>query len=127
MVAIHKAFGEWTQCGLKVKPTLKVVGSFDNLDDAMLCKNCIRRSGDWIHAEELDYILKTMLDIFTSLMHDEDLELFKKEHPGLKWKLGFEEAIIEFADRRSGKELMTAYLIHSIKRIEAREDKKGGT
>jgi len=53
-------------------------------------------------------------------MHDEDREAFKKEHPGLNWKLGFEEAIYDFADRRSSRELMIAALIKDIKIIEAR-------
>ncbi len=77
-------------------------------------------SGMFIRAEELQYILKTMVDIFTSLAHDDDLETFKKENPGLDWSMGFEEAIYKFADRRSSRELMIAALIKDIKQIEAR-------
>lgn len=124
---IHKILGEWTRCGLHVKIHMKGEPSSVTTDgNKVTCKNCIRRSGEWIHAEELDYILGTMLGIFQSMAHQEDAGSFQKEHLGLKWKLGFEEAIFEFADRRSSKELMVASLIHAIKKIEENEDKKGG-
>lgn len=119
---IHYAIADWTRCGIKVNPHMKAEPSSITTDDAIVtCRNCQIRSGGFIHTEELEYILKNMVDIFTSMVHQEDVLFFKKEHPGLKWNLGFEEAIYEFADRKSGKELMIAALIKAIKEIERKE------
>lgn len=118
MKKIHKEVsGGWTNCGIHV--TIVENLTFDN--EKVTCTRCIRGYAPFIRAVHLDYMLHSFLGIFTSVAQEGDLDAFKAKHLGLKWSMGLEEAIKEFADRKSSKELMIVYLIDSIMEIEKKE------
>lgn len=120
---IHYGITDHTKCGMYIRDHMRAAPSNITTDPNLVtCNNCMRHSAGFVGAEELQFILESMIDMFTCQATDDDTEQFKKENPGLKWDLGFEEAIHEFADRKSSRELMIAALIKDIKLIEAREE-----
>lgn len=67
-------------------------------------------------SETLDYVLDSIMGIMTSLMIEEQYDLFKEQHSGLDWtKPDFEDAVHEFCSDKNTKEFMIESMVKFIK------------